>query len=176
MVDAIKEVTGVGLLATYDRRRSTRHRERKGVKVEDSMTFGHVVNEFFETFVEETLIQPTFIYGHPVEVSPLARKMMKTHASQIVSNASSVLKEYGNGFTELTDPIDQRERFMKQVEEKSAGNDEAHPHDEDFIQALEYGLSPTGGVGIGIDRLVMLLTNSQSIRNVLLFPTMKNLD
>ena len=134
------------------------------------------MNEFFETFVEETLIQTTFIYGHPVEVSPLARKNDEDPRFTDRFECFICTKEYGNGFTELTDPIDQRERFMKQVEEKSAGNDEAHPHDEDFIQALEYGLSPTGGVGIGIDRLVMLLTNSQSIRNVLLFPTMKNLD
>ena len=150
--------------------------KEKGVKVEDSMTFGHVVNEFFETFVEETLIQPTFIYGHPVEVSPLARKNDEDPRFTDRFECIHLYKRVRKWLTELTDPIDQRERFMKQVEEKSAGNDEAHPHDEDFIQALEYGLSPTGGVGIGIDRLVMLLTNSQSIRNVLLFPTMKNLD
>ena len=176
MVDAIKEVTGVDFWPQMTDEEARAIAKEKGVKVEDSMTFGHVVNEFFETFVEETLIQPTFIYGHPVEVSPLARKNDEDPRFTDRFECFICTKEYGNGFTELTDPIDQRERFMKQVEEKSAGNDEAHPHDEDFIQALEYGLSPTGGVGIGIDRLVMLLTNSQSIRNVLLFPTMKNLD
>ena len=176
MVDAIKEVTGVDFWPHMTDEEARAIAKEKGVKVEDSMTFGHVVNEFFETFVEETLIQPTFIYGHPVEVSPLARKNDEDPRFTDRFECFICTKEYGNGFTELTDPIDQRERFMKQVEEKSAGNDEAHPHDEDFIQALEYGLSPTGGVGIGIDRLVMLLTNSQSIRNVLLFPTMKNLD
>jgi len=170
------EFTSIEIYTAYTDYKDVMDLTEGGVKVEDSMTFGHVVNEFFETFVEETLIQPTFIYGHPVEVSPLARKNDEDPRFTDRFECFICTKEYGNGFTELTDPIDQRERFMKQVEEKSAGNDEAHPHDEDFIQALEYGLSPTGGVGIGIDRLVMLLTNSQSIRNVLLFPTMKNLD
>ena len=109
-------------------------------------------------------------------MSPLARKNDEDPRFTDRFECFICTKEYANGFTELTDPIDQRERFMKQVEEKETGNDEAHPLDEDFVQALEYGLSPTGGVGIGIDRLVMLLTNSQSIRNVLLFPTMKHQD
>ena len=176
MVDAIKEVTGVDFWVEMTDEEARAIAKEKGVKVEDSMTYGHVVNEFFETFVEETLIQPTFIYGHPVAVSPLARKNDEDPRFTDRFECFICTKEYANGFTELTDPIDQRERFMKQVEEKETGNDEAHPLDEDFVQALEYGLSPTGGVGIGIDRLVMLLTNSQSIRNVLLFPTMKHQD
>ncbi len=174
MVDAIKEIKGVDFWKQMTDEEARAIAKEHGVEVDESATFGHVVNEFFEEFVEETLIQPTFIYGHPVAVSPLARKNDEDPRFTDRFECFICKNEYANGFTELTDPIDQRERFLAQVEEKDSGNDEAHPYDEDFIEALEYGLCPTGGVGIGIDRLCMLLTDSQSIRNVLLFPTMKH--
>lgn len=176
MVDAIKEITGVDFWKHMSDEEARVIAKEHNVDVDATATFGHVVNEFFETFVEETLIQPTFIYGHPVAVSPLARKNDEDGRFTDRFECFIATKEYANGFTELTDPIDQRERFLAQVAEKDSGNDEAHPYDEDFIEALEYGLCPTGGVGIGIDRLIMLLTNSLSIRNVLLFPTMKHVN
>ena len=175
MVDAIKEQTGVDFWAEMTDEQARAIAKEHNVHVEESMSFGHVVNEFFETFVEETLIQPTFVYGHPTAVSPLARKNDEDGRFTDRFELFIATKEYANAFTELTDPIDQRERFLAQVEEKDAGNDEAHPYDEDFVEALEYGLAPTGGLGIGIDRLVMLLTNSQTIRDVLLFPTMRHI-
>ena len=138
------------------------------------MTFGHIVNEFFEQKVEETLIQPTFVYGHPVEVSPLAKKNKTDERFSDRFELFIVAREHANAFSELNDPIDQKERFLAQVKEREAGNDEAHLMDEDFIEALEYGLPPTGGLGIGVDRLIMLLTNAASIRDVLLFPTMRH--
>lgn len=174
MVDAIKEVTGVDFWQEMTDEEAHQLAKDHGIDVESSMTFGHIVNEFFEQKVEDTLIQPTFIYGHPVAISPLAKKNEDDPRFTDRFELFIVGREHANAFSELNDPIDQRERFEAQVKEREAGNDEAHYMDEDFLEALEYGLPPTGGLGIGIDRLVMLLTNSASIRDVLLFPQMRN--
>ena len=173
MVDAIKEVTGVDFWPHMTDEEARAIAKEKGVKVEESMTFGHVVNEFFETFVEETLIQPTFVYGHPVAVSPLAKKNPEDERFTDRFELFIMTKEYGNAFTELNDPIDQLSRFEAQAKAKELGDDEATGIDYDYIEALEYGMPPTGGLGIGIDRLCMLLTDTTTIRDVLLFPTMK---
>ncbi|MBD2848394.1 lysine--tRNA ligase [Paenibacillus sp. IB182496] len=173
MVDLVKEATGVDFREPMtDEQAHVLAKEHK-VPVEPHMTFGHIVNAFFEAFVEETLIQPTFVTGHPVAISPLAKKSADDPRFTERFELFIVAREHANAFTELNDPIDQRERFESQLQEKEQGNDEAHEMDEDFIRALEYGLPPTGGLGIGIDRLVMLLTNAPSIRDVLLFPLMR---
>jgi lysyl-tRNA synthetase class 2 len=173
MVEAIKEVVGVDFTREMSDEEAHRLAKEHKVPVEPNMTFGHIVNQFFETYVEETLIQPTFITGHPVAISPLARKSDKDPRFTDRFELFIVAREHANAFTELNDPIDQRERFESQLLEREQGNDEAHVMDEDFIRALEYGMPPTGGLGIGIDRLVMLLTDSASIRDVLLFPLMR---
>lgn len=176
MVDAIKQYVGVDFWKRMSDEEARELAKEHNIEIKDTMAFGHVVNEFFEQRVEEKLIQPTFIYGHPVEISPLAKKNEEDERFTDRFELFIVAREHANAFTELNDPIDQKERFEAQLKERAEGNDEAHMMDDDFIEALEYGMPPTGGLGIGIDRLVMLLTNSPSIRDVLLFPLMRHRD
>jgi lysyl-tRNA synthetase, class II len=174
MVDAIKEYTGADFWKEMSVEEARELAKEHGIEINNNMLYGHIVNEFFEQKVEEKLIQPTFIYGHPVEISPLAKKNDEDPRFTDRFELFIVAREHANAFTELNDPIDQRERFEAQLQEREQGNDEAHMMDDDFVEALEYGMPPTGGLGIGIDRLVMLLTNSPSIRDVLLFPLMRH--
>lgn len=177
MVDAIKEKTGIDFKQemTLDEALELA-REHQIVVEEHEKTVGHIINLFFEKYVEETLIQPTFLYGHPVEISPLTKRNVEDPRFVDRFELFIAGREFANAYTELNDPIDQLERFEEQLKEKDLGNDEANDIDMDFVEALEYGMPPAGGVGYGIDRLVMLFTESESIRDVILFPTMKPLN
>lgn len=174
MVDAIKVACGVDFWKEMSYEEACAIAKEHGIEVEKKHnSVGHIINLFFEKYVEETLIQPTYLYGHPVSISPLAKKNADdprfADRYELFING----KEYANAFSELNDPIDQRERFENQLKLRDLGDDEANEMDVDYVEALEYGLPPTGGVGMGIDRLVMLLTNQDTIREVLLFPHMK---
>ena len=173
MLEAIKEQTGIDFWKDMTLEEATALAKEHHVTVEKHFTVGHIINAFFEDFVEDTLIQPTFIYGHPVEVSPLAKKNADDPRFTDRFELFIVGREFANAFTELNDPIDQLARFEAQAKAKELGDDEATGIDYDYVEALEYGMPPTGGLGIGIDRLIMLLTDVTSIRDVLLFPTMK---
>jgi len=173
MVDLVKEFCGVDIDALASDEEARRVGKTKGLEITGKETRFGILTELFEAYVEEKLIQPTFVLGHPVEVSPLAKR---NYDAPDYTNRFELFvygKEVANAFSELNDPLDQRERFTDQLRKKTEGDEEAHAFDEDFVQALEYGLPPTGGLGIGVDRVTMFLTDSRSIRDVILFPTMK---
>lgn len=173
MQEAIKEQTGIDFSEVKTDEEAIEIAEKNGLKPEEFWKKGHVISEMFEEFCEQKLIQPTFVTGHPVEVSPLSKRNKENPA---ITNRFELFInswEFANAFSELNDPIDQKRRFEKQLEDKESGDEEAHPMDYDFINMLEVGLPPTGGLGIGIDRTVMLFTDQPSIRDIILFPTMK---
>lgn len=176
MIECVKEYTGVDFDTIETDEEALAIAREKGIEITPGMRRGEVINAFFEEFGEDKLIQPTFITHHPVEVSPLAKRNAEDPRKTDRFEAFANKWELANAFSELNDPIDQKGRFMDQLRKKELGDDEACDMDEDFINALEVGLPPTGGLGIGIDRVMMLLTNSASIRDVILFPTMKPID
>ena len=173
MTEAVKKYTGVDFGQIESDEEARAIAKAKGLEVDKNKTRGHIISEMFEEFVEKHLIQPIFITGHPVEISPLAKR--NPADPRITNRFEAFINtwELANAFSELNDPIDQRERFEEQVKQKDSGDDEAHPMDNDFINAIEVGLPPTGGLGIGIDRMIILYTNQPSIRDILFFPTMK---
>ena len=173
MTDAIKEKTGIDFAGDMTFEDAKKLAEEHHIEIEPHYEYGHIINEFFEKYVEETIVDPTFVYGHPVEISPLARKNPEDPRFTQRFELFICGNEYANAFNELNDPDDQYERFANQLKEKELGNDEANEMDLDYVEALEYGLPPTGGMGMGIDRFVMLLTGQESIQEVILFPQMK---
>ena len=175
MIDAVKKYADVDFNEIDTDEKAREIAREKGIEVHENDTWGKLLSEMFEEFCEEHLVEPTFVIGHPVDVSPLAKRNPKDPRLTQRFEAFINTWEFANAFSELNDPIDQRQRFEAQVAEKAAGDDEAHPMDSDFINAIEVGLPPTGGLGIGVDRMIVLLTDQPSIRDVLLFPTMKPL-
>jgi len=173
MIELIKEITDIDFNEITDFEVGKRLAKEHDIEIESHFKLGHIINEFFEKYCEEKIIEPTFVYGYPIEITPLAKKSINprfTERFELFICGS----EYGNAYTELNDPIDQRKRLEAQIEEKELGNEEAEGIDYDFLNALEHGMPPAGGIGIGIDRLVMLITNSENIREIILFPHMRN--
>ena len=173
MVDAVKKYAGVDFNEIHTLEEARAVAKEHNIQYEERHLKGDILNLFFDEFVEDKLIQPTFLMGHPVEISPLSKRMADNQGYTERFELFITGREFANAFSELNDPIDQKERFEHQLELKAQGDEEATDMDNDFITALEYGLPPTGGFGMGVDRLVMFLTNQPSIRDVLLFPTMK---
>lgn len=173
MIEAVKEYTGVDFAEINDDSTAISEAKNLGLEIEDPISKGEVLNLIFEERVEDKLIQPVFIHDYPIEVSPLAKRREDNPELTYRFEPFIYGREIGNAFTELNDPIDQKERFSDQVSKREAGDEEAQMMDEDYVKALEYGMPPTGGLGIGIDRLVMFLTDSSSIKDVILFPTMR---
>ena len=175
MVDAIKEKTGINFFDHMSLDEAKKLAKEHDIEIEPHCLYGHIVNAFFEKYVEETIIEPAFVYGHPIEISPLTKR--KPDKPEYVERFELFINgwEMCNAYSELNDPIDQRERFKAQDALADMGDEEANHTDEDFLNALEIGMAPTGGIGYGIDRLTMLLTDSPAIRDVLLFPTLKSI-
>ena len=176
MIDCVKEFSGVDFNEINTDEEAIAIAKEKGIEIKPGMRRGEIIAEFFEEFGEDKLVQPTFITQHPVEISPLSKRNNEDPRLTDRFEAFANGWELANAFSELNDPIDQKGRFMDQLRKKELGDDEACDMDEDFLNALEVGLPPTGGLGIGIDRVIMLLTDSSSIRDVLLFPTMKPIE
>jgi lysyl-tRNA synthetase, class II len=174
MVDFIKEVSGVDFWQEMTLEQAKTYAKNHEIHVEKHFSYGHIVEAFFEKYCEDEIIQPTMVYGHPIEISPLAKKNDKDQRFTDRFELFIMRSEYANAFSELNDPIDQKMRFEGQLKEKELGNDEANEMDIDFVESLEYGMPPTGGLGIGIDRFIMLLTNTPNIRDVILFPHLKH--